>query len=115
MAEAYAEQQGGTVWWAQPDGWCLLSCMARATGGDRVLLLQQALQMVADCSVPTTGPEQLTAAPACGAAFAKAAECPGGDVVGFRGLGCPADGTVPRGQPTTARAVGQRAGGPDGD
>eukprot|EP00038_Savillea_parva_P005450 m.154696 g.154696 ORF g.154696 m.154696 type:complete len:244 (+) comp11719_c0_seq4:4513-5244(+) len=62
MAQAYAEQQGGTVWWAQPDGWCLLSCVARATGGDRVLLLQQALQVVAEGSVPTMGPEQRTAA-----------------------------------------------------
>ena len=52
MAVAYAKQQGGDVWRANPDGWCLLACVEHAMSGtDRTLLLQQALHVISEGGV----------------------------------------------------------------
>lgn len=55
MAAAYAREQGGSVWAAQPDGWCLISCLERATTLHRTLLLQRALQTIRDGEVKGSG------------------------------------------------------------
>jgi len=63
MAAAYAKQQGGDVWRADPDGWCLLACVERALGGaDRTLLLQQALHVISEGGVLGAQAEQQAAA-----------------------------------------------------
>ena len=47
MAVVYARAQGGDVWRADADGWCLLACVERACdGADRTVLLQRALQVM---------------------------------------------------------------------
>jgi hypothetical protein len=51
MAAAHVQKLGGTLPPIDPDGWCLIACVARAApelGRDQAALLAQALEVVRD-------------------------------------------------------------------
>lgn len=50
MAQSYIEAQGFRVHWIDPDGWCLLACVAQAVQelGDRTRILRLALECIRD-------------------------------------------------------------------